>query len=177
MNNFINYPYGNSLINATDRNYPTSATFGQDSPINDKYLMRNTNLAPSLVQSKYRPNLNQIAQENTDNVNMTNSYFLKQGGIPGILGASEVSGVPGSEHFTSNFANIDLQSERPKGDKNRFIDLASNTLHAYPDALLSIFFSDSNINHLRRVIVQKVKEYTTFTILEPKNSFRFNITD
>jgi hypothetical protein len=44
--------------------------------------------------------------------------------------------------------------------KNYYINLASESLHQKPDQVMSVFFSDDNINHLRNTVVKKVKEIT-----------------
>lgn len=83
------------------------------------------------------------------------------------------------------YANIDLQTERPVENQNftqqivktndnnevisiensnkfenYYIKLASDTLHVKPDKLMFLYFSDDNINHLRNMVVKKVKEIT-----------------
>lgn len=151
--NPINFQYGNCLVesNVSNRNFPTSQTYGQQDPINDKCLNK-VNLAPGLYSYL---DLKTIGEQNSDRVQKLDSYFFNQ-----------VSHYP--KWSTQNFAEVteyagtDLQSKRPEQlMQNNYIQLASESLHVYPDTTMSVFFSDSNIAHLRRTIVEKVKEITT----------------
>jgi hypothetical protein len=95
----------------------------------------------------------QIRDVNNDSVKKMDNYFLDQfNSTPqGINNFSSIS----------DYGNTDLQSERPKQlNPNNYIQLASETLHVFPDLLMSVFFSDDNINHLRNTVVSKVKEIT-----------------
>jgi hypothetical protein len=148
--NSINYPYGQCLkpSNVNNRNaYPTSATYGDG---NDPTCI------PSLVPSLYAPpTLYDIAKQNTAVVNSMDSYFLNNRLPPG--------GVSGIDFFSMKpeYSGTDLQAQRPKENyKNMYIAKASNSLHQNPDITMSLFFSDVNIEHLRQVIVKKVKEIT-----------------
>lgn len=151
MNKFnpINFPYGNCLLesNPEDRNYPTSATFGEK----DKCLNNNVNLAPGLYKN---PSLKEISIQNTNSVNNLDTYFLRQTD-------TYPSRTDYASTFTTEFSSPSLQSVRPpEVNKNSYINLASESLHVYPDTLMSIFFSDTNIEHLRNTVVEKVKKIT-----------------
>ena len=149
----INFPYGYSLIESsyTNRDFPTSATYGDSDPINQTALnLKNINLAPGLYNNL---SLMQIRDVNNESVKRLDNYFLDQ-----------FNSTPqGIDNFSSisDYGNTDLQSERPKQlNPNNYIQLASETLHVFPDLLMSVFFSDDNINHLRNTVVSKVKEIT-----------------
>jgi hypothetical protein len=143
----INFPYGDCLIksNVDQRDYPTSATFASTKVC----LNNNVNLVPSLYKD---PTLQTIAKQNSTTANNMDKYFLNQVTDEYPRGYS-------TSYFTE--ANPDLQSERPpEVNKNSYIELASESLHVYPDLVMSVFFSDSNIQHLRNIVVSKVKEIT-----------------
>jgi len=152
MNNNIpiNFPYGYSLIESSysKRDFPTSATYGESNNINDSGLnLKNINLAPGLYNNV---TLQQVRESNNENVKKLDNYFLDQ-----------INSTPQGISNFSDFGNPDLQTERPKQvTPNNYIQLASETLHVFPDLLMSVFFSDDNINHLRNTVVSKVKEIT-----------------
>lgn len=89
-------------------------------------------------------------QKNTAIVNNMDQYFIRNQGIP--------SGVP--QFSQREYTSPDLQSQRPIPTQGRYVELASKTFMRQPDVVMSVFFSDSNINHIRNTIVQKVKEIT-----------------
>jgi hypothetical protein len=74
------------------------------------------------------------------------------------------------ETFSSSGGGpTDLQSERPREPyDNYYIQLAASTLHVKPDMLLGVFFSDSNIIHIRNVMVQKIREITKDSGVTPE---------
>jgi hypothetical protein len=117
--------------------------------INENCLnLKNVNLAPSVYNNL---SLKQIGGMNTSSVNKLDTYFLDQ-----------QKDYPKSyaSYFTE-YSSTDLQAERPKQlTKNNYIQLASESLHVFPDMLMSVFFSDDNIEHLRNKVVSKVKEVT-----------------
>jgi hypothetical protein len=133
-------PYGNCL-NKSDSNhrdaYPTSAVFGNGS---------DPKCIPNLIHTN-----KQLIMENTSIVNKTDrDFFLNQNYPQGV-----------SQYLQTEYSAPNLQSSRPQESvKNSYISLASKSLHMAPDIEISIFFSDTNIEHLRNVVVQKVKEIT-----------------
>ena len=150
--NTVNIPYGYCLTesNSLNRNFPTSATFGENNNMNQDCLnIQNVNLAPGLYSN---PDLNSIAAKNTQSVTFLDNQFL-----------SQTKDYPQSYASMFNeYSNTDLQAERPKEViKNSYIQLASESLHVYPDLVMSVLFSDDNINHLRNLVVTKVKEVTS----------------
>jgi hypothetical protein len=63
--------------------------------------------------------------------------------------------------YNSAPAMADSQPIRPPETKqNSYITLATHSLHVSADTVLSLFFSDDNINHLRNSVVNKVKTVT-----------------
>ena len=113
---------------------------------------------PSLVPSMYSPpTLEDIARRNTNAVNkLDTQFFNQQTQQPNLYYSSPVNiSTP------TDYTSPDLQSKRPNETmKNSYIRLAGETLQVIPDILLSVFFSDENIEHLRNSVVQKVKEIT-----------------
>ena len=149
----INFPYGYSLIESSysNRDFPTSATYGASNNINESGLnLKHINLAPGLYNNV---TLQQIRETNNESIKKLDDYFLDQ-----------INNTPqGINTFSSitDYGNTDLQAERPKQlTPNNYIQLASESLHVFPDLLMSVFFSDDNINHLRSIVVNKVKEIT-----------------
>ena len=151
--NPVNIPYGYCL-NSSDpwhRNaYPTTKTYGSQPDPCLNFNNNKINLAPGLY---YPPGLDTLNKINEPAINSLDHFFLN--------GTSTV-GTPGTSQFTQvDYSIPSLQTVRPSETfKNSYINLASDTLHVLPDAILSVFFSDSNIDHLRGVVVQKVKEIT-----------------
>jgi hypothetical protein len=169
----INLPYGNCLIpsNQFQRDFPTSATFGEsgDPCINTL----NVNIAPGLYPS---PSLSEIALTNSTNVNRLDTYFFNDPTYP-----------KGAGNFTNieQFANPNLQDpRRQEVYKNAYINFAADALHVSPDVVMSVFFSDDNIEHLRSTIVKKVRDITSesgvtgssegVTIMKPNMDDFFN---
>jgi len=138
----INYPYGNGLMpsNQNNRNaLPGTAEFGDG--------INYTEYIPKLIEP-----INDLGPKNTKSVNLLDQYFF--------IGQKNPSGSSLMDGFVSN-GNIDLQGPRPKEPTtDYYIQLASKSLNAKADQLLSVFFSDSNLNHLRDTVVKKVKEIT-----------------
>lgn len=58
--------------------------------------------------------------------------------------------------YLQNFSN----SKWSNVNKNPYIALAASITHSVPDATMSVFFSDSNIDHLQNQIVKHVQEIT-----------------
>jgi hypothetical protein len=92
-------------------------------------------------------------QYNSNVVNNMDKYFLR-----GTASSTAVSGVP--QTIQTEYASPNLQSQRPIPTLGRYVELASKNFMRTPDVIMSVFFSDSNINHIRNTIVQKVKEIT-----------------
>lgn len=142
MNNFINQPYGRCLlpISPKNRDQTSSATFGNG---NDQCM-------PKVIKT---PGI--IGRENTQSVNSLDQYFFNQSEMT-PSGSSQMS-------YYDEHGNIDLQTPRENLSYNKFISLASQSLHMAPDTLMKLYFSDDNINHLRNTIVSKVKQITADT--------------
>ena len=171
--NAVNLPYGDCLIesNQFQRNFPTSATFGQ--PGDPCINTLNVNLAPSVYPS---PSLKQIAQTNSNNVSKLDTYFFNDPTYP--VGASKFTSI-------DNYTKPNLQDpRRPEVYKNAYINFAADAIHVSPDIIMSVFFSDDNIEHLRSTIVTKVRDITAqsgvtgssegVTIMKPNMDDFFN---
>jgi hypothetical protein len=147
--NAINIPYGYCLKESNQfirDSFPTSATFGTPG---DKCLNNNINLAPGLFN---HISLAQIAQQNSISANNLDIAFFE----------NRKNEIQGTSQFTEvDYSNTSLQADRPvEFEKNLYVRRAGETLHAKPDAIISLFFSDSNINHLRDTVVTKVQQIT-----------------
>jgi len=137
----INEPYGYCLLplNAQNRDQTSSEFYGDGVHL--------TNCIQKLVQP---PEV--IGPQNSSKVNSMDQYFFNQTNKP--------YGVTSQSYFDQP-AQADSQPIQPDVSKeNSYISLASNSLHIAPDTLMSIFFSDSNINHLRNAVVEKVQQVT-----------------
>jgi hypothetical protein len=139
--NAINLPYGYCLLPSNQNNrqgVPGPDVFGNGKDYTD------------CIQQVVQPG-SVIGPQNTTSVNNMDQYFFKGQDNPS-----------GTYNIKSQFGgNTDLQSERPKQPfDNYYIQLAAKTLNIKPDLLVSLFFSDSNINHLRNTIVTKVQQIT-----------------
>jgi hypothetical protein len=149
MSNFnaINQPYGWCLlpVGPYSRDQTSTASFGDG----------NGNCLPKIVQDN-----NVIGPQNTQSVNKLDQFFFnQQTRLP-----SGLSNKTNNNYYDIP-GNIDLQTPRPQETKfNSYITLASNSLHISPDTLMKLFFSDTNINHLRTSVVQTVKQNTTDVI-------------
>jgi len=132
--NSVNIPYNRYLIpsNAINRQgTPKPGTFGVNSPERFGQVVQ-----PFSV----------TGPQNTEAVKISNNRFL--------------NGESNGYSHSYNYGNTSLQTERPKPTQNYYINLASESLHVKPDPIMSIFFSDYNINHLRNTVVVKVKQIT-----------------
>ena len=138
----IQVPYGWGLMpsNQNNRNaLPGTAEFGDG--------IHYTEYVPALIDP-----INEIGPRNTKRVNELDRYFYLEQHNP--------SGTSNVDQFDPN-GPTDLQAPRPlEPYDNYYIQLAGKSLHVAPDSLMSVFFSDSNLNHLRDTVVKKVKEIT-----------------
>ena len=151
----INLPYGSCLLKSDPKHrqgVPGPSVFGDG--------VHYTECIPRIVKTPQ-----ELGPQNTKSVNIADTYFLnnkKQRTPKAVLDNylspdGYTTQIPTYEMFTSP----DLQSTRPPEiKKNSYIQLAGESLHAKPDLLISVFFSDDNINHLRNIVVKKVKEIT-----------------
>ena len=147
--NDINIPYGSCLLPSNVNN--RQGTLGSDLYGNGTNL---ANCVPQFVQS-----IDKIGTSNNNIVNTLNSTFLNGTNSLTALGQGLPQGVP--QYTQDIYSNIDLQTPRPRElNKNRYIVLAGQSLHAQPDTLMSIYFSDDNINHLRETVVKNIKDIT-----------------
>jgi hypothetical protein len=158
--NAINEPYGWCLLPVTTqkRDETSSATYGDGAG----------GCLPKMVQT---PEV--IGPQNTRSVNKLDQFFLnQQTRLPSGLSNKTLNNyydIPG---------NIDLQAPRPAETKvNSYITLASQSLHTSPDTLMKLFFSDSNINHLRNSVCASVKQNTTNIINEGVDIKQPNMDD
>ena len=163
--NSVNIPYADYLLPSNSLNRqgaPPAGTFGTNSRNRMGQVVQPTQL---------------IAQQNTDSVKYIDSFFLNNQNYP--------EGVPEKSNYMDNLSNTDLQTSRTNepysisqsnvftdnnnrvttssGNRqidNYYINAASESLHVKPDPLMRVFFSDTNINHLRNTVVKKVKEIT-----------------
>jgi len=169
--NPINFQYGYCLnpSNTQNRNaYPDVINYG------DGF----SNCVPNLGQAPgvyNNPTLNNIANFNQKAVSIADSQFLNANYKP--------EGAP--QYMPQNYSSPSLQPERPKElYANAWVTRAAESFNIIPDVLFSVFFSDVNIEHLRTVIVQKVKEITSdsgvagskegVTIMKPNMDDFFN---
>jgi hypothetical protein len=139
--NAVNVPYGWCLL-------PSNAKNRQGAPGPDQFGngVDYTQCVPKIVQP---PEV--IGPQNTKSVNSLDQYFLLDKGFP--------TGT--SMHSKEKFGPIDLQSPRPPTtSENYYVGLASKSLNVSPDPVMAVFFSDSNLNHIRNTVVKKVKEIT-----------------
>jgi hypothetical protein len=143
----INYQYGycSNPSDAQHRDaFPDIINYGNGY----SECVPNLGLAPGLYKN---PSLQTMQKINQNAVNIEDFKFLNGKYSPN--GTSEFSPV--------EYSGPSLQQERPKeAYKNSWIDRAAYALNIQPDVLLSVFFSDVNIEHLVSVVVQKVKEIT-----------------
>jgi hypothetical protein len=137
----INVPYGYCLLPSNVNNRqgtPGPSVFGNG--------IDYVNCVPKIVQT---PEV--IGPQNTASVNILDSYFFK--------GASNPAGYSNFE--PKEYSDTSLQSERPlEPNINYYTEIAGKSLNVRPDLLMNVFFSDDNINHLRKIVVKKVKEIT-----------------
>jgi len=137
--NAINIPYGSCLL-------PSNVNNRQGAPGPDVFGngIDYTDCMPKVIQPG-----SVIGPQNTASVNNLDQYFLSGNYYP--------QGLPQPK----NYSVTDLQNKRPDEPyQNRYIELAGQALHARPDLLMTLFFSDQNINHLTSTVVQKVKQIT-----------------
>jgi hypothetical protein len=140
--NAVNIPYGWCLL-------PSNARNRQGAPGPDQFGngVDYPQCVPKIVQP---PEV--IGPQNTKSVNSLDQFFLGTNGFP--------TGT--SMHSKENFGGpTDLQTPRtPPTSENYYAGLASRSLNVEVDSIMAVFFSDSNINHIRTTIVKKVKEIT-----------------
>jgi len=149
--NAINIPYGSCLL-------PSNPSNRQGAPGPDVFGdgVSYVQCMPKVVQ----PNDVLGVQNNTASRTMDAFFFQ---GPQNPQGSSK-------ETFSSSIGGpTDLQSERPREPyDNYYIQLAASTLHVKPDMLLGVFFSDSNLIHIRNVMVQKIREITKDSGVTPE---------
>ena len=136
--NAVNVPYGWCLLpsNAKNRNSP---------PGIDQYGIGDQ-CVPQMIKT---PAV--IGPQNTSSVNTLDQFFLMNQGFP--MGTNQIK-----ESFGGP---TDLQTPRTSSNsENYYVGLASKSLNVSVDPVMAVYFSDSNINHLRNTIVTKVKEIT-----------------
>jgi len=176
--NSINIPYGDCLLpsNAINRQgAPGSSTYGDG-----------VNFA-SCLGRVVKP-LSVIGPQNNQTVKDMNNYFLNTqhnpSGVPQFVNPTDNYAT----NWNNSLEGPNLQSERLQGPysisqnqiftnengpngvstfggnkaiNNYYVNMASESLHHKPDPLMTVFFSDDNINHLRNTVVKKVKEITS----------------
>ena len=154
--NAINIPYGGYLLPSNSLNRqgaPGPGTFGQDKRNLGQVVQTSSQYAPA----------NTAAAKSIDNYFLTgehlpkpaNSMYEKFGDIslqsvrPPTTSYT-VSEVGGNLHNVNNVNKV----------QNYYVSAASKSLHVSPDPLMSIYFSDDNINHLRNEVVKRVRQIT-----------------
>jgi hypothetical protein len=152
----INEPYGYCLLplDKQNRDQTSSETYGDGIHFKD--------CVPQLIKS---PEV--IGPQNTSSVNNLDQYFFNQNthlpsGVSNNRGGKQnyYSSSPLPSYYETP-ALADSQPVRPTETRvNSYIKLASNSLHISPDTVMSLFFSDDNVNHLRESVVDKVKQVT-----------------
>jgi hypothetical protein len=162
VNNFnsINIPFGGSMLPSNTINrqgIPSAGTFG----------IQKNNLGQTILPTSI------TAAQNTATTKNMNDYFLNKQHYPSGVDQYPLEDYSGTslqtprpptasfsknEIYTDNLVAKDLNE---KGEvSNYYTQAASQSLHVKADPLMKIFFSDDNINHLRNLVVQKVKEIT-----------------
>ena len=138
----INEPYGYCLLplDPQNRDQTSSETYGDG--------IHFTNCIQKLVQP---PEV--IAPQNTAKVNSMDQFFFNQTKRPFGTDSLVYANTP---------ALADKQIPQVTQSKtNSYISLASQSLHISPDTQMKLFFSDSNVDHLRNAVVEKVRQVTS----------------
>jgi len=165
--NAINIPYGGNLLPSNVLNRQGAPSAGsnfvgsqfiqpmsikgpqnsQASKMLDNNFLNNQQMPAGIPQNiPYTDNFSNISlQESRTN----DPYSISQN----IL-------TTNSPAYAKAKQNAVISSQNPKQIKNYYVGAASETLHQQPDSLMMLFFSDDNISHLRKTVVQKVKEIT-----------------
>jgi hypothetical protein len=143
--NSINIQYGNCLNPSNEKNrlaIPGSDQWGSG--------IIYPNCQSSLNGSVYgSPTIEQLGQNASKFTDQVHANYFKTNN-EGVV-------YP----YITEYTNTTLQTERPKERySNYYVDLAAQMLNTNPDLVFVVFFSDENIEHLRTVVQQKVKEYT-----------------
>jgi len=163
--NAVNIPYGDYMLpsNSINRQGPPGAgTFG----VNQHNSARGQYIQPFSV----------TGPQNTQAVKDLNTFFLNNEqnppGAPNYSYAETFSNTSlqqpqmGTKYDISenkiytNTSNNIINNAGNVPDKNYYVRAAGESLHQKPDLLMSVFFSDDNINHLRNSVVQRVKQIT-----------------
>jgi hypothetical protein len=154
--NSINIPYAGYLLPSNSLNRqgaPGPGTFGP-----------NEHNLGQIVQPRSK-----VIPENNQAVKSMDDYFLNGEHFP-----------QAANNMYEKFGDISLQSVRPPTTtysvaqvggnlnnlvsnnkvKDYYVKAASQSLHVSPDPLMSIYFSDDNINHLRNEVVKRVRQIT-----------------
>lgn len=139
------YNWSSNVSDPLHRNaFPGSDVLGNGKTQNNQ----NMGLAPGLY---FPPTLDDIGVQNEANVTKLDSFFFNSQTFP--------NGSP--QYTTHEFAPPSLQETRPReAYANMFIQKAAKSLNVKADPEMAVFFSDSNIEHLLTVVVQKVKDIT-----------------
>jgi hypothetical protein len=158
--NSINLPFNGTLLPSNSLNrqgIPSSGTFGVDK----------RNLGQTILPISITGPQNTATTKNMDN------QFLNIQSYPSGVGQYKLGDYsdvslqaprPPTTSFSKNQVytdNLVAQDLNQKGEVlNYYTQAASQSLHVKADPLMKIFFSDDNINHLRNLVVQKVKQIT-----------------
>lgn len=132
---YVQYGYCSGKSDSTHRyTVPDMASYGKDNCI------QNTSLS-----------LDQIARNNNQITGLLDKAFLNNANNTGSL-----------DYFKGNYGSVNHQEnvQSIKVQNNSYIEKACRSMNIYPDTFLNVYFSDSNINHLRNQVVKKVKEIT-----------------
>lgn len=148
MSNNINIYsiYGNCL-NPSDE-YNRLAVPGADQYGNGKIYAE---CLPSLNSTLYSPPTMEDHQNKVNSaINDLDTDFFNKSNF-GLV-----------NNFQKDYTDTSLQEQRrPENFENSYVDLAAQMLNINPDFIFIVFFSDTNIEHLRNSIVSNVKEISS----------------
>lgn len=134
----INLQYGGCFLDGTQRNSVPSSDMYGNGVFNKDCLYNGYSVNNSVYPETYKP----FDYKPT---------FIQENALP-------------------DYSNLDLQNIKNYNDKynlnNPYIKLASDTLGYKPDLLLALYFSDSNLSHLKEEIINKTRENTTNLVPE-----------
>lgn len=145
-----------------DRNaIPGSDVFG-DGKITKGFV---PTLNPS-VYANTSPSFNELAKYENGVRNFIQSKNIQttpliDGNTGKLSDFYNMNGVMSGKHCSNEYLTADSQVPVPvEYKKNLYIEMAGTVLHNVPDMVMSVFFSDENIEHMRNIIISKVKELT-----------------
>ena len=165
--NAINIPYGGNLLpsNTINRNTPTIGTFGPNN-YGGQTVQPLSIIAPQNTQTVKAMNTAFFSPKNPSGVpiytNKIDNYssVSLQSDRPNLYSISQNKVYTTKPDITNIGTNDIIDDSDKKYYANYYVEKASEALHQKADPLMMIFFSDDNINHLRKTVVQKVQQIT-----------------